>query len=134
MSSLSTASRAKSDEEQVDLQQAAHPGVVAVDEPGGAEPFEEPVAASKSTLKRRRTAAHGGVAEGGGETKVLPTPTDPTHAIDHARELAAGSAPGTAGHRTRQTMTRNSVPPMTASSCKENLVGSRQATLVRVTP
>ena len=62
--------------QQVDAQQLAHLGVVAVVEPAGAESFEEPVAAFEVDAV---AAADGGVAEGGGEERLA----DPDGAHDH---------------------------------------------------
>jgi hypothetical protein len=61
------------DDEQIDAQQATHLGVVAVVEPGGAEPFEEPVAAFEVDAEPSWMAAWPRAVA----TKVLPTPTGP---------------------------------------------------------
>ena len=60
-------------DEQVDAQQFADLGVVAVVESAGAESFEELSQRSKWTLNRRRTAAWPRAVE----RNVLPTPTGP---------------------------------------------------------
>ena len=54
------------DDEQIDAEQLAHLGVVAVVESAGAKSFEEAVAAFEVD---RVAAADGGVAEGGGEKR-----------------------------------------------------------------
>ena len=65
-------------DEQVDAEQFAHLGVVAVVEPGGAEPFEEPVAAFEVNGE---AAAHGGVTEGGGEEGLADADGSHDHGV-----------------------------------------------------
>ena len=66
------------DDEQVDAEQFAHLGVVAVVEPAGAESFEEPVAAFEVDAV---AAADGGVAEGGGEEGLADTDGSHDHGV-----------------------------------------------------
>ena len=66
------------DDEQVDAEQLAHLGVVAVVEPAGPEPFEEPVAAFEVHAV---AAADGGVAEGGGEERLADTDGSHDHGV-----------------------------------------------------
>jgi hypothetical protein len=61
------------DDEQIDAQELAHLGVVAVVQAAGAEPFEEPVAAFEVHAV---AAADGGVPRAVARN-VLPTPTGP---------------------------------------------------------
>jgi hypothetical protein len=61
------------DDEQIDSQQFADLGVVAVVEAGDAEAFEEPVTAFEVTVNRRLMAAWPRAVA----RKVLPTPTGP---------------------------------------------------------
>ena len=66
------------DDEQVDAEQLAHLGVVAVVEPAGPEPFEEPVAAFEVDAV---AAADGGVAEGGGEERLADADGSHDHGV-----------------------------------------------------
>jgi hypothetical protein len=77
MSAVSSASSAWSAKSQ-----AAHLGVVAVVEPAGAKPFEQPVAAFEVHAE---AATHAGVAERGGGDEGL---ADPDWA--HAHGVVAG--------------------------------------------